>query len=54
MAETLHTLHTTILSYLRDLGKTLKYGRRLPHELSESNKLSNEPNRTFFEENCNS
>jgi len=40
MAETLHTSHTTILYHLRDLGKTLKYGRWLPHELSESNKLS--------------
>ena len=40
MAETLHASHTTILFHLRDLGKTLKYGRWLPHELSESNKLS--------------
>ena len=40
MAETLRTSHTTILSHLRDLGKTLKYGRYLHHELSESNKLS--------------
>ena len=40
MAETLHTSHTTILSHLRDLGKTLKYGRWLPHELNKSNKLS--------------
>jgi len=39
MAETLHTSHNTVLSYLRDLGKTLKYGRWLPHKLSESNKL---------------
>ena len=40
MAETFHTSHTTIQSHLRDLGKTLKYGRWLPHELSDSNKLS--------------
>ena len=37
MAETLNTLHTTILSHLRDLEKALKYGRWLPRELSESN-----------------
>ena len=59
MAETLHTSHTTMLSHLRDLVKTLKYGRWLLHELSESNKLSrfincqftafSEPNRPFFE-----
>ena len=34
MAETLHTSHTIILSHRRDLGKTLKYGRWLPHKLS--------------------
>ena len=27
MAETLHTSHTTMLSNLRDLGKTLKHRR---------------------------
>ena len=40
MTETLYNSRTTILSHLRNLGKTLKYGRWLPHELSDRNKLS--------------
>ena len=40
MAKTLYTSHTTTLSHLRELGKTLQYGRWLPHELRENNKLS--------------